>query len=67
LFVAETGLSFDRWRTATRVSAALPLLADGQPVGQVAHLVGYATASAFLAAFRRTVGTTPGRYLTRLD
>ncbi len=32
-------------------------------VSRVAHAVGYATASAFLAAFRRTVGTTPRRYL----
>ena len=47
------------------MSSALPLLADGRPVGQVAHLVGYASASAFLAAFRRTVGTTPGGYLGR--
>lgn len=30
---------------------------------RVAHTVGYATPSAFLAAFRRTVGTSPGRCL----
>lgn len=35
----------------------------GLPVSRVAHAVGYATPSAFLAAFRRTVGTSPGRYL----
>ncbi|MGW1741152.1 helix-turn-helix domain-containing protein [Nocardia sp. NPDC001965] len=43
--------------------AALPLLAEGRTVSQAAHAVGYTTASAFLAAFRRTVGTSPGRYL----
>ncbi|URM96605.1 hypothetical protein LUW76_20970 [Actinomadura madurae] len=32
-------------------------------LSQAAHAVGYATPSAFLAAFRRTVGTTPRRYL----
>ncbi|MFI6871606.1 helix-turn-helix domain-containing protein [Nocardia sp. NPDC050406] len=63
LFVRDTGISFDRWRTRVRVQAALALLAEGQPVSRVAHAVGYATASAFLAAFRRTVGTSPGRYL----
>ncbi|MEV3981929.1 helix-turn-helix transcriptional regulator [Nonomuraea sp. NPDC049758] len=63
LFVRDTGLSFDRWRTHMRLRAALPLLAEGRPVSQVAHTVGYATPSAFLAAFRRTVGTSPGRYL----
>lgn len=63
LFAHDTGLSFDRWRTHARLRAALPLLAEGQPVSRVAHTVGYATPSAFLAAFRRTVGTSPGRYL----
>lgn len=63
LFVHDTGMNFDRWRTHVRLRAALPLLAEGQPVSRVAHTVGYATSSAFLAAFRRTVGTSPGRYL----
>ncbi|GAA3587935.1 helix-turn-helix transcriptional regulator [Nonomuraea rosea] len=63
LFVRDTGMSFDRWRTHMRLRAALPLLAEGRPVSQAAHAVGYATPSAFLAAFRRTVGTSPGRYL----
>lgn len=63
LFVADTGLNFERWRTHLRIRAALPLLADGQGVARVAHAVGYSTPSAFLAAFRRVVGTTPGRYL----
>ncbi|MEE1738558.1 helix-turn-helix transcriptional regulator [Streptomyces sp. BE147] len=63
LFVHDTGMSFDRWRTHVRLRAALPLLAEGLPVSRVAHVVGYATPSAFLAAFRRTVGTSPRRYL----
>ncbi|MCM2393646.1 AraC family transcriptional regulator [Streptomyces albipurpureus] len=63
LFAHDTGMSFDRWRTHMRLRAALPLLAEGRPVSQAAHAVGYATASAFLAAFRRTVGTSPQRYL----
>lgn len=64
LFVRDTGMSFDRWRTHMRLRAALPLLAEGRTVSQAAHAVGYATPSAFLAAFRRTVGTSPGRYLS---
>ncbi|XKK39019.1 helix-turn-helix transcriptional regulator [Nocardiopsis sp. ARC36] len=63
LFVEDTGMSFDRWRTHMRLRAALPLLAEGQSVARVAHATGYATSSAFLAAFRRTVGTSPRRYL----
>jgi AraC-like DNA-binding protein len=45
------------------MQAALPLLAEGRPVRRVARRVGYATPSAFVAAFRRTVGVAPGRYL----
>lgn len=65
LFVQDTGVSFDQWRTNVRLRAALALLAEGQPVSKAARQVGYATASAFLAAFRRNVGTTPQRYLGR--
>ncbi|MWA08409.1 AraC family transcriptional regulator [Streptomyces sp. BA2] len=63
LFVQDTGMSFDRWRTHVRLRSALSLLAEGRPVSGVARDVGYATPSAFLAAFRRTVGTSPKRYL----
>lgn len=62
LFVAETGMGFERWRTRARISAALPLLADGSAVAAAGFQVGYATPSAFVAAFRREVGTTPGEY-----
>ncbi|OJY51625.1 hypothetical protein [Pseudonocardia sp. 73-21] len=34
-----------------------------QPERRVARRVGYATPSAFVAAFRRTVGMAPGRHL----
>ncbi len=62
LFVAETGMGFERWRTTARLAAALPLLAAGTAVGTTAHRVGYATPSAFVAAFRREIGTTPADY-----
>lgn len=61
-FSADTGLGFARWRTLVRIRAALPALADGEPVGNVARRVGYETPSAFVAAFRREVGVTPGAY-----
>jgi AraC-like DNA-binding protein len=62
VFRAETGMSFGRWRAQLRLAAALPLLAEGLPVTVVAHRVGYGSASAFVAAFRRAVGVPPGRY-----
>jgi AraC-like DNA-binding protein/quercetin dioxygenase-like cupin family protein len=62
----ETGLGFDQWRTRVRVARALPALAGGMSVTHVAHEVGYASASAFVAAFKRTVGVSPGAYFSRL-
>src|ERR671923_127352 len=62
LFAAETGMGFERWRTTARLAAALPPLAGGMAVGATARQVGYATPSAFVAAFRREIGTTPAEY-----
>jgi AraC-like DNA-binding protein len=62
IFLAETGMSFGQWRAQLRLQAALPLLADGVPVTTVAHRVGYASASAFVAAFHRAIGVPPARY-----
>src|SRR6266545_6615933 len=50
IFLAETGMSFGRWRAQLRLEVALTLLAKGMPVTTVAHRVGYDSASAFVAA-----------------
>ncbi|MCM6774336.1 helix-turn-helix transcriptional regulator [Nocardia sp. CDC159] len=65
LFLAETAIGFGQWRTQIRLAASLPLLADGLPLSRIAERVGYATASAYVAAFRRAVGISPGRYFAR--
>ena len=61
-FLADTGVSFGRWRTLLRVQAALAALARGEPVGNVARHVGYDSDSAFVQAFRRETGVTPAAY-----
>jgi AraC-like DNA-binding protein len=61
-FTAGTGLPFGRWRALLRLQAAMPALASGQPVGNVARHVGYESVSAFVAAFRRETGLTPASY-----
>lgn len=66
-FRAETGVSFESWRTFERLNKALPLLAANQTVAAVARAVGYGTASAFIAAFKREIGTTPAAYFGRSD
>lgn len=62
LFLSETGMPFGRWRTIVRLRAALPALAADEPLSRVSRAVGYGTVSAFVAAFRRETGVTPGTY-----
>jgi AraC-like DNA-binding protein len=62
LFQRETGLTFGKWRQQLRLLQALRLLAAGRPVTTVSLDVGYESASAFIAMFRRTLGVTPHRY-----
>ncbi|MFD6055514.1 helix-turn-helix domain-containing protein [Agromyces sp. NPDC060279] len=62
LFRQETGFTFADWRTKARMRVAVELLAADQPVGIVGRRVGYRTASAFVQAFRREFGTTPGAF-----
>lgn len=61
-FLDGTGISFGQWRRLARLQAALPQLATGMAVGTVARHVGYQTASAFVAAFRKETGMTPAAY-----
>jgi AraC-like DNA-binding protein len=61
LFHDATGCGLGEWRTRARIRAALELLASDTPVGTVARRVGYRTPSAFVAAFRRVLGTTPAQ------
>lgn len=60
-FLAETGLPFTRWRTQCRLLMARARLAEGASVTEVAHAVGYASDSAFIAMYRRAYGEPPGR------
>jgi AraC-like DNA-binding protein len=62
LFLAETGMTFRQWQRQARLLAGLVRLAAGQPVTVVALEVGYESPSAFIAMFKRALGTTPGQY-----
>lgn len=62
LFRADLGLTFPQWRTRLRLHRAAVLLAEGAPVTAVAHACGWSSASAFIDAFRRTFGHTPGAH-----
>jgi len=59
LFLAETGRTLGQWRRRHRMLHARRLLDAGRAVSDVATAVGYATPSAFTAAFRRELGAAP--------
>lgn len=63
LFRQDTRMTFPQWRTQLRLYHALRLLAEGHSVTSVAKHCGFATASAFIDVFRRSLGHTPGSYL----
>lgn len=62
LFVAETGMSFSTWRTRARMRRAIEWLAADYTVAHVSRRSGYSTPSAFVQAFRRELGRTPGEF-----
>ena len=66
LFQRETGMSFGSWRRQLRLLRALERLAAGDGVTDVALALGYESPSAFIAMFRRNLGTTPGSYFRAL-
>ena len=65
LFEAETGMGFRTWRQQVRLHAALARLSAGEAVTSVAFAVGYDSPSAFIAMFRKALGTSPRAYLSQ--
>ncbi len=62
LFPAETGLTLDAWRQKARLIWAVGQVSGGVSVTTTALECGYDSPSAFIAAFKRQFGVTPGRY-----
>jgi AraC-like DNA-binding protein len=62
VFVGELGMTLGRWQQQARLLRALEVLASGHSVTEAALEVGFETPSAFIAMFRRAMGTTPARY-----
>lgn len=65
LFRQELGTSFGPWRQQVLLAHAMTLAARGVPMGLIAADLGYASASAFSAMVRRSVGAPPSRFFGR--
>jgi len=63
LFRLETGLRFGLWRQKARLLESLRVLVEGESVTNAALEAGYSSVSAYIAAFQRTFGCTPGALL----
>jgi AraC-like DNA-binding protein len=61
-FTEETGMTIDGWRQKARLVHSAAALAAGARVSDAALDCGYQSPSAYIAAFRREFGVTPGRF-----
>jgi len=62
LFRSELGTSFVQWRQQVLLSHAVALAARKLPMATIAAELGYASASAFTAMVRRTLGAPPTQF-----
>jgi AraC-like DNA-binding protein len=62
LFQQELGMSFGQWRQRVRLGHAAALVSLGTPLSAVAATLGYESASAFSAMFRRALGRSPTEF-----
>jgi len=64
LFRSELGTTFLQWRQQVLLSKALAMAAHKVPMAVISAELGYASASAFTAMVRRSVGAPPSRFFT---
>ncbi len=62
LFAQQTGISMEAWRQKVRLINAVGCLSRGDNVTEAALACGYDSTSAFIVAFKKQFGVTPGRY-----
>lgn len=63
LFRSELDTTFVQWRQQVLLARALSMAARKLPMSTIATELGYASASAFSAMVRRSVGMPPSRFL----
>jgi AraC-like DNA-binding protein len=61
-FADETGMTIEAWRQKARLIQSAAALAEGASVTNAALACGYDSPSAYIAAFRKQFGVTPGRF-----
>jgi AraC-like DNA-binding protein len=54
-------MSFGMWQQKAKLLYSVAALAEERPVTEAALEAGYSSVSAYISAFKRTFGCTPGR------
>lgn len=67
LLLRDTGMSFGRWRQQLQIVLSLQWLSQGKSVQTVALDLGYESAGSFVTMFRKALGSSPARYMSRLS
>lgn len=62
LILKETAMTYHQWHSQLKIMMALSKLSDGLSVERIAYELGYQSVSAFIAMFKRHLGTTPAQY-----
>ncbi|WP_296700336.1 helix-turn-helix transcriptional regulator [Rhodoferax sp.] len=62
LFRTELATSYQQWRQQAILAHALPMLARGTPISEVAAASGYNSDSAFSAMFKSAMGQSPSHF-----
>jgi AraC-like DNA-binding protein len=66
VFRAATGMPPHRYLRHLRMAAAVAALGDDRPLGELALLLGFSSASHFSSAFRAELGVTPSSLRRRV-
>lgn len=67
MFIRQTGQTFGRWLQSMRLQHAMAEIEEGQSVTAVALNCGYNSVSAFISAFKKHFGKTPGAVARRQE
>lgn len=65
LFNQNYGMGFSRWKQKLRILKSLELLTSNTPLIKIAHELGYESTSAFITGFKKQLGCSPKKYLSK--
>jgi AraC family transcriptional regulator len=65
-FRASRGCAVSDYLAQSRIEIAKRKLCTAQPISEISASLGFATQSSFTAAFRRSIGITPGQFRKQL-